>query len=309
MEGDRTMGTIVVGVDGSPSAVNAVRWAAAEAASRDETVRLVHAYEVPRHGYPDFVTTFARLREGMRHQGEQWLKEARAAAEETAPGVAVETELVENEPVTVLIDRSRRCRLVVLGSRGLGGFTGMLVGSVALALAAHGRSPVVVVRGPRPNEPPPAEGRIVVGVDGSAPSTAALEFAFDTAHTRRGELVVVRVWGGVSFDDLVSHHPLRVDLGEIETQERTALDEQVRPWRDRYPEVPVETVVVKGRPARMLLDHAERAWLVVVGSRGREGIQGMLLGSTSRTLLTHAPCPVAVVRRSPQGEESADATP
>src|SRR5690606_20763530 len=172
------MGTIVVGVDGSPSAVNAVRWAAAEAASRDETVRLVHAYEVPRHGYPDFVTTFARLREGMRHQGaqwlkearaaaeetapgvaveperganetvrlvhayevprhgypdfvttfarlregmrhqgEQWLKEARAAAEETAPGVAVETELVENEPVTVLIDRSRRCRLVVLGSR------------------------------------------------------------------------------------------------------------------------------------------------------------------------------------------------
>ncbi|WP_298181720.1 universal stress protein [Saccharomonospora sp.] len=142
--------------------------------------------------------------------------------------------------------------------------------------------------------------RIVVGVDGSEPSTVALEFAFEAAGTRRSELVMVRTWSGVLLDDVVPRGPLRVNPAEIEANERSALEEQVRPWRNTHPDVPVETVVVKGRPARTLLGYADRARLLVVGNRGRDGIQGMLLGSTSRALVTQAPCPVVVVRRVEQ---------
>ncbi|WP_024874412.1 universal stress protein [Saccharomonospora piscinae] len=298
------MSTVVAAVDGSPAAVNAVRWAATDAEHRGATLRLVHAYLVPVHGYPDFAATFPQLREGMRDQGARWLEEARTAAETAAPEVAVETELAEGEAVPVLLAESHRAELVVLGSRGLGGFTGMLVGSVAVALAAHGHSPVVVVRGRdrlRPGGEPPAQGAVVAGVDGSEPSTAALAFAFAEAELRGAPLVVVRTWSGIVLD-AVPRYPLTVDPERIEADERAALAEQVAPWSGAYPSVAVEPVVVRGRPVRTLLEHADRARLVVVGSRGRSGFRGMLLGSTSQALIAHAPCPVAVVRR-PAGQD------
>lgn len=296
------MSTIVAAVDGSPSAVNAAVWAAREAGQRAATLRLVHAYVVPTRGYPQFVTTFPQLREGMRYQGEQWLREARAAAEQAAPGVPVETELVEGEPVNVLIDQSHRARILVLGSRGLGGFTGMLVGSVAFALAAHGHSPVVVVRGERPEEPLRAEGPVVVGSDGSDHGLGALAFAFEEASLRKVPLVVVRTWNDALLDSTAHHYPLSVSSERIDADEHAALEEQLAGWRDTYPDVSVEAVVVRGKPVRTLLDYGENAALLVVGSRGRGGFTGMLLGSTSQALVTHAPCPVAVVRRAEPGE-------
>jgi nucleotide-binding universal stress UspA family protein len=288
------MSTIVAGVDGSESALEAVRWAAAEAVVRGDDLRLVHAYVVPMYGYPEFAATFAQLREGMRHQGRQWLQEARAAAAAVSSDVSVETVLAETEPVNALVEESSRARMTVLGSRGLGGFTGMLVGSVAVGLAGHGRSPVVVVRAaPRPLD---AGAPVVVGVDGSEASTAALRFAFDEAAQHGAPLTVVRTWRGIFLDEAVPRYPLRVDPAEIEEGERAALAEQVAPLRTRYPDVAVDTAVVRGRPVRTLLDHGRTTRLLVVGSRGRSGFRGMLLGSTSQALVTHAPCPVAVIR-------------
>ncbi|EHY87917.1 universal stress protein [Saccharomonospora azurea] len=288
------MSTIVVGVDGSESALGAVRWAAEEAALRADTVRLVHAYVVPLHGYPDFVATFPRLRDGMRHQGGAWLDEARETVGAVAPDVPVETDLVEEEAVSALVEESRRARITVLGSRGLGGFTGMLVGSVAVGLATHGHSPVVVVR--RSTESLGPEAPIVVGADGSEASTAALRFAFDEAVARAAPVTVVRTWRGIFLDEAVPRYPMKVDPAEIEDGERAALAEQVGPLRESHPDIAVETVVVRGRPVRTLLHHGRSARMLVVGSRGRSGFSGMLLGSTSQALVTHAPCPVAVIR-------------
>lgn len=298
------MSKIVAGVDGSPSAVHAAVWAATEAAQRRETLRLVHAYVVPVHGYPGFLTTFPELREGLQYQGRTWLDEAKAAVEQAAPGVEVETELVEGEAIATLLRESRQARAVVLGSRGLGGFTGMLVGSVAVALAAHGHSPVVVVRGRKPEDVPPTEGPVLVGVDNSDASNNALGFAFEEAAIRGVGIVALHTWNDVTLEATVRMYPLTVNPADIDAEAKAVLDTQVAVWQEKYPDVPVETVVTRGRPVRTLLERGEHAQLIVVGSRGRGGFRGMLLGSTSQSLVTHAPCPVAVVRgeSEPPGE-------
>ncbi|MFC4003253.1 universal stress protein [Prauserella oleivorans] len=290
------MGKIVAGIDGSASAKNAAVWAAREAARRQDTLRLVHAYVVPAGGYPTFVARLPQLREGMQQQGREWLDEARDAVLESVSGLEVETDLIEGQPAAVLTAESRTARSVVLGSRGLGGFTGMLVGSVAVSLAAHGHSPVAVVRGRRPADPVPTEGPVVVGVDGSEPGAAALALAFDAASVRKTPLVAVHVWNDVTADAGLGVYPLAVDPDELARNARTVLDEALSEWQSKYPDVTVEPVVARGRPVRTLLEYAERAQLVVVGSRGRGGFQGMLLGSTSQALVIHSPCPVVVTR-------------
>ncbi|PXY35838.1 universal stress protein [Prauserella flavalba] len=296
------MSTIVAGVDGSTSALHAVAWAAAEAAPRREKLRLVAAYLVPEHGYPSFLTTVRELREGLRAQGEDRLREAREAAEKAAPGVDVETVLVEADPTVTMLAESRTARVVVLGSRGLGGFSGLLVGSTAVALAAHGSCPVVVVRGRGAEGVPPTEGPVVVGVDGSPASVVAIEFAFAEAAARDVPLVAVRTWNDAMLEATVRMYPLSVNPDDIDAEERALLEAQVDAVREDYPDVPVEPVLARGRPARTLLEQAERAQLIVVGSRGRGGFRGLLLGSTSRALVTHATCPVAVVRPPETGE-------
>jgi len=290
------MTRIVAGVDGSTSAVNAVVWAAAEAARHRDSVRLVHAYFVPAHGYPRFAATASTLREGLRFQGEEMVREAREAVEKVVPEVDVQTELVEGDPAGVLLGESRQARMVVLGSRGLGGFTGKLLGSVAIALAAHGRCPVVVVRGKRLTDPPPVEGPVVVGVDGSDTSTAAVTFAFEQASRWGAPLIAVHTWSDLTLDTTVRMYPLSIDPADVDADEKRALEEQLAACRERYPRVAVEPMVARGRPVRTLLEFGERARLLVVGSRGRGGFKGMLLGSTSHALVVHSPCPVAVVR-------------
>lgn len=290
------MTKIIAAVDGSTSARNAAVWAAVEAEHRGDTLRVVHTYAVPERGYPGFLATFPEIREGMRHQGSEWLAEAESAVREAAPGVRVETALVEGEAVSALLAESGEARMVVLGSRGLGGFTGMLVGSVAVALAAHGPCPVVVVRGKRPEDPPPTEGPVVVGLDGSAHSDAALAFAFEAASARHLPVVAVHTWTDLTLDGAARTLSMSVDPAEVEKEERALLEQQLGPLREKYPDVEVEPVVVRGRPVRTLLERGEHAQLIVVGSRGRGGFKGMLLGSTSQALVIHAPCPVAVVR-------------
>ncbi|QXV56442.1 universal stress protein [Amycolatopsis sp. TNS106] len=297
-------GAVVVGIDGSGSARRAAVWAAGEAAKRGKRLRLVHVYTVPPVRMPGVVPSADAIRSAFEAQGARWLAEACEAVAARHPDLVVETAAREWAPVATLIQESKTATLIVLGSRGLGGFTGLLVGSTAVALAQHGHCPIVVARGKRPEDVPPEDGPVVVGTDGSESSDAALAFAFDEASLRGTDLIVVRVWNEVTDHESVRAHALAVDPDTVESAERRAVDEQLAPWLAKFPDLSVETVVARGRPVRALLGFGERAQLLVVGSRGRGGFQGMLLGSTSQALVAHSECPVAVVRPAASGRES-----
>ncbi|NKQ52067.1 universal stress protein [Amycolatopsis sp. K13G38] len=265
---------IVAGVDGSDSALDAVRWAAREAARRDAPLMLLHACYVPVPAPYTPIRLPRSYGDALLDQGRDWLDQARTAAREVAD-VPVRTALRAGQAIDQLVRASAGAELVVLGSRGLGGLTGLLLGSVAVGLAAHGHCPVVVVRGE-----PPEDGPVVVGVDGSALSDDAVEFAFEAALSRHVPLVAVHAHGDAGGDSRL-------------------LAEQLAPWQGKYPDIEVRQEVSAQSPPEALRDAAEGAQLLVVGSRGRGGLAGAGLGSTSQRLLHHATCPIAVVRPRP----------
>ncbi|MHA6794287.1 universal stress protein [Pseudonocardia bannensis] len=291
---------VVAGVDGSESALEAVRWAAQEADRRRAPLRLVEAFgwmgTTEYIGNPGLGTDY---REVLLQNARDQVAAAAAAATRAAPGIVIEQDVVIGYPVPVLNAEAARAQLVVLGNRGLGGFTGLLVGSVAVALAAHASCPVVVVRGATQDAPPPLEGPVVVGIDGSPISEAALAFAFEAAALRRVPLVAVHTWRDLLVDPVMA--PL-MDWDAIETDEHKLLAERLAGWSGTYPDVPVQRVVTRDRPASALIEQSGHAQLVVVGSRGRGGFTGLLLGSVSHALLHHAKCPVAVVRPDTAGK-------
>ena len=291
---------VVAGVDGSESALEAVRWAALEADRRRAPLRLVNAFGWMTSGHhigdPGLGVDYHEV---LLKSARDEVAAAAATAMRAVPGVAIEQDVVSGYPVGVLSAESARAQLVVLGDRGLGGFTGLLIGSVAIALAAHGSCPVVVVRGATYDGPPPLEGPVVVGIDGSPTSEAALAFAYEAAALRRVPLVAIHTWLDLLVDPAMA--PL-LDWDAIEADERQLLADRLAGWSEKYPDVPGERLVTRDRPAHTLVEHSERAQLVVVGSRGRGGFSGLMLGSVSHALLHHAKCPVAVVRPADAGK-------
>lgn len=284
---------IVVGVDGSDPALEATRWAAHEARTRGLPLRLAHACSLPPMRYPMNVRAEQQWIDAMTVHGERVLAEAAAAVHAVEPSVEVEVDQRLGRPVDILVDESERARLLVLGTRGLGGFQGLLVGSVSTAVAAHAHGPVVVVRSA---VAPRATAPVVVGVDGSPASEAAVAFAFEQAALHGAPLLAVHSWLDISYTGGWVALPAVVDWDAVAEKERMLLDQRMAGWQEKYPEVAVERVVVRDRPVRALLDHAADARLVVVGSRGHGALVGMGLGSTSQALTHHCPCPVAVVR-------------
>ena len=261
-------GAIVAGVDGSASALQAVRWAAREAVRRHAPLRLVHVSylvpEPPRH-HPDELDV-------LLDQPRQWLVQAADVARTVAGQLEITTDLRDGTVSDAFIEESTSARLIVLGQRGLAELSDLLLGSVPPAVAAHAHCPVVVVRSSTLDSPPPAGGPVVVGVDGTELSDAAVAFAFDAAASRDVPLVAIHAL------------PKAINWGRLaELQEKD-------------PDVEVRRVVVKDRPAHALLDAAREAQLLVVGSRGHGTLASIGLGSVSHTLLRHAPCPIAVVR-------------
>ncbi|WP_326948273.1 universal stress protein [Amycolatopsis sp. NBC_01307] len=293
-------GAVVAGVDGSAAAVHAAVWAGAEARRRRRPLRLVHVHALPQVHTPIAAGTHDRVRAGLAGRAESRLAEARAAVLAQSPGLDIRTAAREWSPVTALVQESRNAELVVLGSRGLGGFTGMLAGSTAVSVVAHAHCPVVVVRGLAP-----AAGPVVVGADGSADSDAALAFACEEARLRGCALTAVHTWSDIVADGVLRSHPLQDNGSEIDQAERAKLADQVGGWREKFPDLTIDLDVTRGRPVRTLLERGEHAQLLVVGCRGLGGFTGMLLGSTGQALIAHAPCPVAVVR--PQAAELPDA--
>lgn len=284
---------VVVGVDGSESALDAVRWAADEARRRRAALRIVHAYEIPV-GYPRGYIDEHALRGALAAQSRSWLAQAWQAAEDVVPGLAAEVVEVRAGAVPMLVKESVGADLLVLGTRGLGGFTGLLVGSTAVEVAARAYCPVVVVRGV-------ARGSVVVGVDGAPAGEGAIAFAFAQASACGANLVAVHTWTDLVVETAFAGGAAALDFAPLAQQAEELLAERLAGWQEKYPDVAVSRHVSRERAVKALLRHAERAQLVVVGNRGRGGFRGLLLGSTSRHLLQHAPCPVAVIHSGDPG--------
>jgi nucleotide-binding universal stress UspA family protein len=289
---------VVVGVDGSESAAHAAHWAAVEATRRHLPLRLVHAVRTPTLTYTGGPFVDQQYVNDMTAEGHHQMAGLTAQITDIHPELDVRTSVVVADPQATLVAESKTAALMVLGSRGLGGFTGILVGSTAVALVAHGHCPVAVIRTRTPDGIPPVGGPVVVGVDGSPAGDAAVALAFEEASLRGTDLVAVHTWIEYSSDNAYAYARQYVlDWDAIETRERELLAQRLDGWQEKYPDVQVRRIVTRDRPVRALLEHSAEAQLLVVGSRGHGGFGGMLLGSTSQALIYHATCPLLVARQ------------
>lgn len=287
---------VVVGVDGSQSALHAVRWAAREAARRNAPLRLVHVCHLAPVRHPRQISPPPEYHTALLDQGRHWLTEATHAARRAAPDGVVIADQHDGVTSEVLVTESKTAQLVVLGSRGLGGFGSLLLGSVAVTVSAHAHCPVVVTHSAAVAQATPDSGRIVVGVDGSELSDAAMTFACEAAAARGVPLLAVHTWFDIDVSPTWATLPSTIDWHWVQAEEERRLAERIDPWRSKFPHVEIQRLVLRDRPAHALLKHAAGAQLVVVGSRGRGTLAGLGLGSVSQALLHHAECPVAVVR-------------
>ncbi|NNJ04429.1 universal stress protein [Streptomyces sp. PKU-MA01144] len=287
-------GLVVVGVDGSASALAAVEEAAREARWRRAALRVVHAFIWARMKVSLGPPSYGPPEGGLRNMADRLVAEAVERATATAPEVEVGSVVVPGEPLTVLETESQGAELMVVGSRGTGGFVGLLVGSTTVHLAAHGRCPVLVVR-----EAPRADGPVLVGVDGSPASEAAVDFAFAEAALRGADVLALHAWTSWNAPlpppqdpSMPYAHP----PGAAAEAEERLLAAALAGRRETYPGVPVEHRAVRGDTRQALIEASGSARILVVGARGRGGFKGLLLGSVSQAMLHHAHCPVAVVR-------------
>ncbi len=292
----RTNDYIVAGVDGSVAALEAARWAADEAVRRHCELRLLLAYSLPAMvGYPDYDPYPEELAPVLRDEGQKTVDGVAADLRRAHPQLTVTTTVVEEPATMALQAASQDALLTVVGSDHVSRFHGVMLGSVALAVASTNAAPVAVIHGGQTLR---TDGPVVVGVDGSHTSEAAVAFAFQAAAVRGADLVAVHVWNDLTVP--VRHRMKDVmDPARIQREEQVLLAERVAGWGGKYPDVQVRKVVTEGRATAGLLEHSTDAQLLVVGSHGRGGFTGMLLGSTSHSLIIHATCPVVVVRPHP----------
>lgn len=286
---------VVVGVDGSTESMAAVEWAAADAARRHRRLQIVHAYAWPVVYPPLGVHPTPSLDKAVRHAAERIVNSAVARARAVSADLSITTANPVQLAAAALLEASQRADTVVVGSRGLGGFSGLLLGSVGVQLAAHAMCPVVVVRRAAGTGGPEA-GRVVVGVDGSHDAGHAMRFAFEQASFRGVGLTTVHTYLWPASTGPGDMLPLVYDEDDLRDDERRLLAESVSGWTDKYPDVDVRRSIVRGSAAGVLTHLSHGAELLVVGSRGRGGFTGLLLGSVSQALIHHAACPVAVVR-------------
>jgi nucleotide-binding universal stress UspA family protein len=273
---------ILVGYDGSPSSDLALRWAAREASDRGVMLTICHAWA------PEDLAllTEPALFEQARDRGAEILDQGLRNIEPIMGANGAEKLLVGGSPARVLCERSQGAGMTVVGSRGHGRLAGVLLGSVAWQVAGHGFGRIVIVRGTgRPANRDP--GLVVVGVDGSAASRAALEFAAEEAALRYVPLMAICALADAP-GSLGGARQMEEEFSSLMTD-----------WEKEHPDLTVLRHVAGGSPRTALLEAAAEAQMLVVGSRGRGGIHGMTIGSVTSGLLHHAPCTVGIVRQSP----------
>lgn len=287
---------VVVAVDGSEASKVAVRWAANTANKRGIPLRLASSYTMPQFLYAEGMVPPQELFDDLQAETMEKIDEARSIAHEVAPELKIGHTIAEGSPIDMLLDMSRDVTMIVMGSRGLGGLSGMVMGSVSAAVVSHASCPVVVVREDNPVNEDTKYGPIVVGVDGSDVSQQATEYAFAEADARGCELIAVHTWMDMQVQaSLAGLSAAQQQWEEVEREQSELLSERLQPLVEQYPNIPVKKVITRDRPVRALVEQAEGAQLLAVGSHGRGGFKGMLLGSTSRALLQSSPCPMMVV--------------
>ncbi|WP_151775357.1 universal stress protein [Streptomyces abyssomicinicus] len=275
---------IVVGVDPARNWGLAVSWAADAAERRGSALRLAVAVPPPRD--TQHVDDTPRF-QARAVAGRNALEAAALRAHDRAPGVPVTSALLEGNPAQVMAQLSAEAEMVVLGSRHLSRTEEFLsAGSLVVPVTAQARCPVAVVGDTEHTTQ--ASPQLVVGVDGSEASQAALAFAFEEAHVRGCGLRTVAVWQPPVFTR-------RPDHTSLFQAARQRLTEATLVFAELYPDVPVTHEVTEGSPVEVLAEAAEHALAVVVGRRGRGGYTGMRVGSVVRGLLHRAHCPVVTV--------------
>jgi nucleotide-binding universal stress UspA family protein len=296
---DEGMKRIVVGVDGSKNAADALRWGVAIAERRGWSVSALLAWDTLEQHHPDRVRRFAS------DYGQADAEAALDAYVTDAVGPdragLVAKEAVVGSPAPLLIDASAEAEMLVLGPRGSGAALTAVLGSVSLYCTQWARCPVAIVHDLE-HEGQTSPRRIVVGVDGSGPSRQALEWAVEEARASAAQVDVVHAW----HPPYAGAQPYTLTMVASEDLERAArqvLDRTIEGVDTRGLARPVEPILVQGGASQWLLETAKGADLVVVGSRGRGGFSGLLLGSVSQQLMHHADCPVVVVPHSDRDDE------
>lgn len=282
---------VVVGVDGSDTSLAAVRLAVQVAAERRLPLRVVHAFVWPLLRVPLGPAPGAPPDAGLRADAERLVKEAVKYAAGLDASLEVTGAVLTGGVPGVLVAETRHASLLVLGDRGLGAFAGLLIGSVAVTVAAHAHCPVLIARGT-----PEPDGPVVVGVDGSPNSALAVAFAAEQAALRGAELVAVRTYTSPVSSESGDMLPLVRDDEPLRADEERLLAEATAGLAESHPDLRVTRRVIRGRARSVLIEQSREAQLVVVGARGRGGFTGLLLGSVSQALLHHAACPLAIVR-------------
>jgi nucleotide-binding universal stress UspA family protein len=290
---------VVVGVDGSDGAQSAFAHAAWEAHRRGVTLRLVHGQSVlAPFSVMGFAPDPAELTRAAKASA-QMLTDYQVQAKVAFPELDVDWEVISDSPGGALVSASANADLVVVGSRGLGGFAGLMLGSVGAQLAAHSQAPVIVMRPPDEKGNlgvGPAHHPVVVGIDGIPDSEAALAFAFDEASARGVPLLVMYAWWILPPANLGPMAPRNYDLVAAEEEARRMLSEATAGWQERYPEVQVTLVPAHSmNPIVALLELSRDAGLLVVSRHGGNALTRLLLASIGDTAVREASCPVAVV--------------
>jgi nucleotide-binding universal stress UspA family protein len=289
---------VIVGVDGSTSSCAALKWAAQEAAMRHVPLTVVHV--APSIPVADATMCWPGGRvpqevlEIQENDAHRVIAEAMTVVEDSvADGKRPETdsELFFGGAVPTLVDLSKDAQLVVVGCRGRTGKHRRLLGSVSTGLVHHAHCPVAVIHDEAVTAAQSAQLPVLVGIDGSRASESAMAIAFDEASWRGVDLVALHAWSDADMSIFTGMETSALQHAADET-----LAERLAGWQERYPDVTVHRLVEFEHPARHLLEQAERAQLVVVGSHGRGGFAAMLLGSVSSAVAQEAHVPVIVAR-------------
>lgn len=289
---------IVVGTDGSPVSKVAVDWAARTASLRGVALKVVHVINPPVvMAFPEVPMPEGYL-QWQEDEGRRVLAAGLSIAEEAslllgdaAKPIEVTSEMVAGSSVPELVRESSRAQLVVVGCRGRSAVARGLLGSVSTGLVHHAHCPVAIIHDEDPLMPHPSKAPVVVGVDGSPASERAVAIAFEEASLRGVDLVAVHARSDSGMFEFPG-----ADWSELRTSAEVTLSERLAGWGERYPDVLVRRVVVADRPAHQLLEQAQSAQLLVVGSHGRGGFAGMVLGSVSTAVIHGARMPVIVAR-------------